>query len=191
VGEELRAGQHQMSHSPEPGSPWSAVFSRSRLAPVVFNVRDPYWDELIEVASQVGLPTVTWVSMFSPYYSSTPMLDGMIIRVGTYGWYHPLPSGTRVVGFKPFRLLCVLLKLRQPRRLKSEPPLLSEEELRSELKRQASLPLEILQTRSTLGLGVSDRFELLKLVADLYGESALPPLSEVALEQVRAVKLLG
>src|ERR1035437_8587399 len=107
-----------MSTSTGRVKPWSSVFTRSHISPVVFHVRNEYWSEPTRLANEAGLPTVTSVSLFSNLYRSTPLLDGLVILISTEGWHHPLPSGVRVVGFKPFRLLCLLMNLKPQRRLK-------------------------------------------------------------------------
>jgi hypothetical protein len=164
------------------GPPWSNVFTRSRVAPVVFNVRSDHWRETTRLANEAGLPTVTSSSLYESSFRSTPLLNGLIIEVNTYGWAPPLPSGERVVGFKPFRLLCLLMNLHPPRRLKGEPLVPSAATLRWELENQSRLPEEELMARGRLGLRVGDRTNLLQLVRDLFGNTSVRTVNGARLE---------
>ena len=136
---------------------WTTRFTSSRIASGVFNFKtldDEPSDFLETFLADVGLPTATQQELFSNGYRSTPILGGFRIELGRYGFGASVPTGERIVGFDAFRLLCVLLDLEGPRRLKGEPPLRTESELRDLLRLQVARPAEELLERAKLGLGI-------------------------------------
>jgi len=139
-------------------TPWTTRFTRSRIAPGVFNFKwnldEVPWNFLEQLLADVGLPTVTDQQYLSNGYRSTPILGGFRIELGRYGFGPSMPTGERIVGFDAFRLLCVLLDLEGPRRLKGEPPLRTEAELRDMLRLQVAKPEDELLERAKLGLGI-------------------------------------
>lgn len=143
---------------------WTDVFTRSRLSPFVFNVRLEHFDTATTAATELGLPTASTRELFSNWYWSTPILDGFVIKLETYGFPSGLPVGERVVGHRPFRLLCERLELIPPRRLAGETEVESPDVLADLLATQLRQPAAVLQKRAELGLGVSDRDSLLDLV---------------------------
>lgn len=146
---------------------WTTRFTRSRIASGVFNVKTPDdepLDYLEDLLAERGLPTVTQQRYLDNGYGSTPVLGGFLLYLGTYGWAPRLRSGYRLVGFDAFRLLCVLLDLDGPRRLKGEPPLRTEGELQEMLAEQVARPEGELKERAKVGLGV-DTAEKVKALA--------------------------
>jgi hypothetical protein len=162
------------------------VFTRSRIAPVIFVVRREYAREVVETTSRVGMPTVSWMEMFSPTYWSTPLLDGVIIDLLHYANPFGLPARVRVIGFAPMRLLCELMNLVPPGRLKGEKSVPSGTELLERLHFQQQRSSDELKEQAQRGLGVHDRIDLLQLVRDLYGDDYMPPLSETDARRLRA-----
>ena len=155
---------------------WTTRFTRSRIAPGVFNVK-VYEDEplgfLEELLAELGLPTATEQKFLSHGYRSTPVLGGFLLYLSTYGWAPVLRSGYRIVGFDAFRLLCLLFDLEGPRRLKGEPPLRTESELLEMLAEQVAKPEVDLLERAKWGLGV-DRAERVVAVAQVAAEGYRP-----------------
>ena len=123
---------------------WADVFHRSSISPEVFVVGPDHEAQVWDLVESLGVPQVTWVSMFSPAYWSFPLLDGVVIQNSNYGFpAMMLPNAVRVVGYRPMRLLCELLGVEPPtRRLKGEGKLASPDELRRELDAQKRLPRE-------------------------------------------------
>jgi hypothetical protein len=104
----------------------------------------------------------------------------MVIYLTTYGFpAGRLSSGWRVLGYRPMRLLCLLMGLEPPRRrLLGEHSLATREELLEDLSWQSDEPRAQVEGRAKRGLGVIDRVGLLVLVRELFGEEYLPtPLS--------------
>ena len=99
----------------EQGRVWSKVFRRSRLSPHVFVVAEAAAGQVDQVVAGLGLPQATSNSLFDNAHWATPLLDGAVTRLLTYG-LPALPSGTRVSGHRPLRLLCHLMGLRPPAR---------------------------------------------------------------------------
>jgi hypothetical protein len=98
-----------------------------------------------------------------------------------------LPSGTRVVGYRPLRLLCHLLEISPPRRrLRGECDVPQPAELLDELEIQRSADTETLLARAARGLYIYDRASLLLLVSDLFGTRYLPADPELRLVLKRA-----
>src|SRR5450759_1822807 len=126
-------------HSPRR---WSDVFVRSRVSPCVFNVLWGHVREATTIAVDAGLPTETWSTVFDNYYQSTVLLDGLILFTGgPYGWEPGLKRGERIVGYRPFRLLCTLMDLTPPRRLKGEISIEEPASLLDDFKTQQVQPM--------------------------------------------------
>ena len=97
------------------------------------------------------------------------------------------PTGERIVGFDAFRLLCALLDLEGPRRLKGEPPLRTESELREMLRLQVAKSGEELLERAKLGLGIyrADQVRALAEVAAGAPESVITEAKKSWLDEFR------
>lgn len=148
---------------------WTNFLSRSRLSPVVFTVKKAREPRVKEALRSAGLPTLKWVSMFDSLYRSTPLVDGLVLEVGVYGFSRGLPSGMRVVGFRSMRALCLLLGIKGPsRRFKGEDHIPSETELLEAVREQAATPRQMLRAVAEQGLGISDASELRSLAQELF-----------------------
>ncbi len=159
---------------------WSDAFHRSRLSPVVFVVAKDFIEPVREVLKANGVPFVCYGNMFDNYYGAASLLEGMVIYLTTYGFpAGQLSSGWRVLGYRPMRLLCLLMGLEPPRRrLLGEHSLATREELLEDLSWQSDEPRAKVEERAKRGLGVTDGVGLLVLVRELFGEEYLPtPLS--------------
>ncbi len=111
--------------------------------------------------------------MFGNAYAVTPLLDGLVHRLRTYGLPR-MPSGLRVIGLRPLRLLCAMLDLAPPtRRLAGEVAIPTRDELLAELAAQRAMPRERLAAQAKLGLGVADASSMRRLVAQLVGPLAV------------------
>jgi hypothetical protein len=133
-----------------------------------------------EVLEANGVSFVCYGNMFDNYYGAASLLEGMVIYLTTYGFpAGRLSSGWRVLGYRPMRLLCLLMGLEPPRRrLLGEHSLAMREELLEDLSWQSDEPRAHVEERAKRGLGVTDRVGLLVLVRELFGEEYLPtPLS--------------
>lgn len=154
---------------------WSEAFHRSRLSPVVFVVAKDFIEPVHEVLETNGVPCPSHNA-----YGSAALLDGLVISVRTYGFpAGRLSSGWRVLGYRPMRLLCLLMGLEPPRRtLRGEHVVATREDLLEALAWQHDEPPAQVQARARRGLGIADRVGLLVLVRELFGEEYLPtPLS--------------
>lgn len=159
---------------------WSDASHRSRLSPVVFVVAKDFVEPVREVLEANGVSFVCYGNMFDNYYGVASLLEGMVIYLTTYGFpAGRLSSGWRVLGYRPMRLLCLLMGLEPPRRrLLGEHSLATREELLEDLSWQSDEPRAHVEERAKRGLGVTDRVGLLVLVRELFGEEYLPtPLS--------------
>ena len=155
---------------------WTTRFTSSRIAPSVFNVKtfdDEPLDYLEDLLAELGLPTATEQKYLSNGYGSTPILGGFLLYLSTYGWAPSLRSGYRIVGFDALRLLCLLLGLEGPRRLKGEPPLRTQSELREMLAEQVARPEAELLERAKWGFGAY-RAEHLVALAEVAAEGYRP-----------------
>ncbi|MFG3301582.1 hypothetical protein [Micromonospora chersina] len=81
----------------------------------MFVVADAEADQVNQVMAGLGLPQATSNSLYDNAHWATPLLHGAVTRLLTYG-LPALPSGTRVYGHRPMRLLCHLMDLRPPTR---------------------------------------------------------------------------
>jgi hypothetical protein len=159
---------------------WSDAFHRSRLSPVVFVVTKDFIEPVREVLKANGVPFECYGNMFDNYYGAASLLEGMVIYLTTYGFpAGRLSSGWRVLGYRPMRLLCLLMGLEPPqRRLLGEHSLGTRKELLEDLSWQSDEPRAQVEGRAKRGLGVTDRVGLLVLVRELFGEEYIPtPLS--------------
>jgi hypothetical protein len=159
---------------------WSDAFRRSRLSPAVFVVAEDFVEPVREVLEANGVSFVCYGNMFDNCYGAASLLEGMVIYLTTYGFpAGRLSSGWRVLGYRPMRLLCLLMGLEPPRRrLLGEHSLATKEELLEDLSWQSDEPRAQVEERAKRGLGVIDRVGLLVLVRELFGEEYLPmPLS--------------
>ena len=171
-------------------TPWTTRFTSSRIAPGVFNFKtddDEPWDFLDKFLTNAGLPTATDQQYLSNGYACTPILDGFRIQLSRYGFGPCMPGGERIVGLDAFRLLCVLLDLEGPRRLKGEPPLRTEAELREMLRLQLAQPEDELLKRAKLGLGIyrADQVRALAEVASGAPESVITEAKKSWLDEFR------
>jgi len=140
---------------------WSDVFIRSRVSPCVFNVRRLHRRE----------PTKLAVNANDNYHQSTVLLDGLILFTGgPYGWEPGLKLGERVVGYRPFRLLCVLRDQTPPRQLKGENSVPDPASLVAEFECQTGEPVEPLRARTRLCIRTQDQSDLVNLVRILLEE---------------------
>ena len=157
---------------------WSDAFHRSRLSPVVFVVAKDFIEPVHEVLEANSVPFVHYGDDY--YHGAASLLEGMVISLTTFGFpAGRLSSGWRVLGYRPMRLLCLLMGLEPPRRrLLGEHSLATREELLEDLSWQRDEPRAQLEERANRGLGVIDRVGLLVLVRELFGEEYLPtPIS--------------
>ncbi|SCL50801.1 hypothetical protein GA0070603_1071 [Micromonospora chersina] len=76
---------------------WSKVFRRSHISPHVFVVAEAAAGQVDQVVAGLGLPRATSNSLFDNAHWATPLLDGAVTRLLTYG-LPALPSGTRCTG---------------------------------------------------------------------------------------------
>jgi hypothetical protein len=155
---------------------WSHAFHRSRLSPVVFVIAEGFVEPVLEVLAMNGVPLVSRSPKSDNAYSSAALLDGLVISVRTYGFpAGQLSSGWRVLGYRPMRLLCLLIGLEPPRRaLRGEQVVPVEEDLLEALALQLHEPRAQVRKRAKRGLGIADRVELLLLVRELFGEEYFP-----------------
>jgi hypothetical protein len=169
---------------------WSDAFRRSRLSPVVFVIAKDFIDSVREVLEANGVSFVCYGNMFDNYCGAASLLEGIVIYLTTYGFpAGRLSSGWRVLGYRPMRLLCLLMGLEPPqRRLLGEHSLATREELLEDLSWQSDEPRAQVEGRAKRGLGVIDRVGLLVLVRELFGEEYLPtPLSRDLMAALPAV----
>jgi len=156
-------------------TPWARVFSKTAGLPCVFTVHDSNFDEVNGLVRSLGLPLHHKGGVFCTWYWATPLLDGYVLQNSTEGFpAGRLPSGLRVVGTNPVRLLCHLLDLTQPRRFPSEVVVPTTEELATRLEEQQSRCVEALPAASRELLFASDKSDLVVLSYNLYGEVAIP-----------------
>ncbi|WP_157746459.1 hypothetical protein [Micromonospora inositola] len=153
--------------SPKQRRAWSDVFRRSRISPHVFVVAEIAAQEVDQVVAGLGLPEASSNSLFDNAHWATPLLDGAVTRLRTYGLPR-LPGGTRVYGHRPLRLLCHLMDLQPPRALSGEPSVPDVEELLGDLERQrqADVEAQLAQARTAMA---NDSKEVRAAVLALFG----------------------
>jgi hypothetical protein len=151
---------------------WTNVFHRSRISPYVFVVSSAAEAEVLGALDDLSLPEVHSVKVFDDAHRAWPILDGAVARLSAYG-FPPLPSGLRVYGHRPVRLLCYLLRLKPPgRRLKGEHSVPDIGELLNELDRQRRADREELAARARKAMA-SDTSEVLAAVRFYFGDDAV------------------
>ncbi len=148
-------------------TPWSRVFGRSTLGPVIFTVKHtqaphmaaypsvwefpPAWVDIIELCKKLGVPCADTVSGGSPGGTvdcqalDFAFLDGGVFSRG--GGYLGGLHGAWVYGVKVLRFLCYELNLTQPRRMSGEAVIPSHNELRREIADQLKGNLQELHAR--------------------------------------------
>jgi hypothetical protein len=154
-----------------PRRAWSEVFRRSRISPHVFVVAGTAAKEVDQVVADLGLPQASSNSLFDNAHWATPLLDGAVARLLTYGLPR-LPSGTRVYGHRPLRLLCHLMDLRPPARaLTGERSVPEVDQLLADLdwQRQAERQALLVQARTAMA---NDAQEVLTAVRVFFGDEA-------------------
>lgn len=96
---------------------WKTVFGKSRVVPLMFPVHPESRNEVLDVLEAIGVESWgTGPRMYDASCSAFPLLDGAVCQLFAYGMA-PMPSGVRVLGTRPLRLLCHLMDLRGPSRL--------------------------------------------------------------------------
>ena len=150
-------------------TPWRAVFHRSRISPFIFVVARAHVDRVQRLLNETSLPSWSSLTMFGNPYTVTPLLDGLVHRLRTYG-LPPMPSGLRLIGHRPLRLLCGMLELAPPtRRLAGEVAIPTRAELFAELAAQRAMPRDRLAAQAKLGIDVADANCMRRLVEQLLG----------------------
>lgn len=158
--------------SSEPGRVWSEVFHRSRISPHVFVVAQAAADQVNQVVAGLGLPRATSNSLFDNAHWATSLLDGAVTRLRTYG-LPALPSGTRVYGHRPLRLLCHLMELRPPARaLTGERHVPDIDQLLADLDRQRQAEPQALLAQARTAMA-NDTQEVLTAVRVFFGDERL------------------
>ncbi|MEU4477722.1 hypothetical protein AB0F68_06575 [Micromonospora sp. NPDC023966] len=167
----MNASHNAPVTSSEPGRVWSKVFHRSRISPHVFVVADAEAEQVNQVVANLGLPQATSNSLFDNAHWATPLLDGAVTRLLTYG-LPALPSGTRVYGHRPLRLLCHLMDLRPPARaLTGERHVPDIDQLLAHLDRQRQAEPEVLLVQARTAMA-NDAQEVLTAVRVFFGDEA-------------------
>lgn len=152
---------------------WTQVFHRSRISPGVFVVNRAYVNQVGEWVNLNDLPGWSYIEMFGNGYWVTPLLDGLIHQLDTAG-LPPMPSGYRVIGTRPMRLLCDMLKVVPPTKcLAGEAVIPTRDELLAALAAQRAMPKERLKAQAELGFQVRDAAGMRKLVEQLFGPRAV------------------
>jgi hypothetical protein len=160
--------EHGTMTEPVP-TPWTQVFHRSRMSPHIFVVQRTYVKPVRDLLGLLDLPHWGRLEMFGTAYSATPLLDGLVHLMDPSG-LPPVPGGLRVIGHRPLRLLCDLLKLVPPKRLLAgESVIPSREELLAELAAQRAMPKDYLEAQAQLGLHTSTAEEMRQMVEQLFG----------------------
>ncbi len=142
----------------------------------MFTVAPEFSQAVFDVLSRAGLPILKSSSMYSPLYRSSPLLDGVVAELDNYGFPAGLlPSGVRVIGSRPMRLLCAMLELEPPsRRLSGERVMPSSQELLAALDRQLKEPQAKLEDRAGKAIGITTSTDLLLVVRELFGDECVP-----------------
>ena len=93
--------------------------------------------DVYETVADLGLPKVESRGVFQHWIEAWPLLDGAVTGISTEGFAPELPSGLRVLGHNPVRLLCHLMGMDPPRRaLSGETAVPSVDDLLSRLATQ-------------------------------------------------------
>jgi hypothetical protein len=162
--------------SAKPGpTKWSDAFARTANLPCVFTVHWSHYGEVRDLVKGLDLPEHHQGGVFSTWYWATAILDGYVLENSTEGFPSGrLPSGIRVVGTRPLRLLCHLLELSQPRIRPDETAIPSKDDLLRELERQQRDQSESLESELEELLFADTTADLTVLAFELFGEPALP-----------------
>jgi hypothetical protein len=164
-----------MKSESESAIPWAQVFSRTADLPLVFTVRRSYYSEVNALIESLDLNEHHKGGLFSTWYWATPLIDGYVLTNLTYGFPSgSLPTGMRVVGANPLRLICHLLGLTQPRKFASEKSVPKVETLVAKLEEQQSHGIETLESGSHDFLFAETTSDLVALSFKLFGEEGLP-----------------
>ncbi|MEU2169554.1 hypothetical protein ACH47V_26215 [Micromonospora chersina] len=167
----MSASHNALGTPPEQGRVWSKVFRRSRILPHVFVVAGAAADQVNQVVAGLGLPRATSNSLFDNAHWATPLLDGAVTRLLTYG-LPALPSGTRVYGHRPLRLLCHLMNLRPPARaLTGERHVPDIDGLLAHLDQQRQAEPEVLLVQARTAMA-NNAQEVLTAVRVFFGDEA-------------------
>ncbi|MET8353817.1 hypothetical protein [Micromonospora sp. NPDC005206] len=165
--------------SSKPSRAWSEVFRRSRISPYVFVVAEDAAKEVDRVVAGLGLPEASSNSLFDNAHWATPLLDGAVARLRTYGW-STLPSGTRVYGHRPLRLLCHFMDLQPPTRaLSGERSVPEVDQLLADLDRQRQADTAALLAQAGMAMA-NDPQEVLAAVRALLGDEAIGTVAEAS-----------
>lgn len=160
---------------------WSSIFRRWQYSPNVYGVA-PAWDQrawkeldnagLSSAGGQELIGTILW----SSYHSTVAcaVLDGFVFKVSK-AWrlpvYGDLGRGSKVIGNRSLRLICHLLGVAQPRKLKGESAVPSVEQLLADLAQQQALGREALERLAERATGFRTRYDLIELAASVGRES--------------------
>ena len=159
----------------EAPTPWSQVFHRTAKIPAAFTVHWSHDQEVRDLVNSFGTIAHHQGGLFSTWYWATPLLDGYVLENSTEGFpAGRLPSGLRVVGARPLRLICHLLGHTQPRRFAFEDSVPTKDELTSELERQQISGSESLGEDQRWMLYADTASDVVLLTYQLFGEKCLP-----------------
>ena len=148
---------------------WSDVFRRSRISPHVFVVAGDAAKEVDPIVAGLWLPQASSNNLFDNAHWATPLLDGAVARLLTYGLPR-LPSGTRVYGHRPLRLLCHLMDLQPPAQaLTGERSVPQVDELLADLDRQRRADTDRLLAQACAAMA-NDSQEVLAAVRAFFGD---------------------
>lgn len=164
-----------MADAAEPaGGPWTVVFGRSRAVPLMYPVRQAHRATVVGIVDGLGLESWgTGVRLYEGSCSAYPLLDGAVCSLTAYGMA-PMPSGVRVLGARPLRLLCHLMDLRGPaRKLPGEVQIPTAAELMSDLARQFERDRQALAVQAMAAL-FQDSDGARAAVSALFGVRAAP-----------------
>lgn len=116
---------------------WTTVFGKSRVVPLMFPVHPEFGNAVLDLLEAIRVESWgTGPRMYDASCSAFPLLDGAVCQLFAYGMA-PMPSGVRVLGTRPLRLLCHLMDLRAPSRLLQHEMVAPDpSELMAELARQ-------------------------------------------------------
>ncbi|WBB69258.1 hypothetical protein [Micromonospora sp. WMMD812] len=124
--------------------------------------------EVEKLVAGLGLPEASSTGLFDNAHWATPLLDGAVTTLRTYG-LPTLPGGTRVYGHRPLRLLCHLMSLQPPARaLMGEPSVPQFDQLLADLDRQRQADKDTLLAQAHRAMA-NDSQEVLAAVQALFG----------------------
>lgn len=129
--------------------------------------------EVQERVAGLGLPKVESRGVFQHWIDAWPLIDGAVTGISTEGFAPGLPSGLRVLGHSPVRLLCHLMGIDPPRRaLLGETAIPSVDDLMSRLASQREGDVDALTQQAKIAM-VSGVFGLLNAVRVFFGDEAV------------------